>query len=376
MIRKRPLMPLLLLLVAVTTLADAQKAESRATVDSSAILESAMCLIRAQPMLCIRQQAARMLDNWEDILDAKKHEMMEEADKEAQKRQSRALNGDTAKQAKPSSLMNQIEDGLSIVADFVSDGVDSYSSDDSSKRKSVAEDAADVAGTGKKHLHHILHKLGSKTAATNRSEESGVARGSDATDLDEEVEAAVEDGFVDYGFGAGPEKAIGRGKRKGKKKKTYMKLFILGAALKGKIELLLKILSFHLQLKFFAIAAIGLLINIARFWIDIKKQPHPQKVIYYEHAQHQHHYDEGHGGGDEWNGGYWKRSLHNVHDDGPVAAASEPSYGYYAQERSEDDSGHHYRGQQHYVQQPQANNPSHYPYDPHSMAYNQQRPYA
>ncbi|XP_038120759.1 uncharacterized protein LOC6048750 isoform X4 [Culex quinquefasciatus] len=325
MIRKRPLMPLLLLLVAVTTLADAQKAESRATVDSSAILESAMCLIRAQPMLCIRQQAARMLDNWEDILDAKKHEMMEEADKEAQKRQSRALNGDTAKQAKPSSLMNQIEDGLSIVADFVSDGVDSYSSDDSSKRKSVAEDAADVAGTGKKHLHHILHKLG---------------------------------------------------KRKGKKKKTYMKLFILGAALKGKIELLLKILSFHLQLKFFAIAAIGLLINIARFWIDIKKQPHPQKVIYYEHAQHQHHYDEGHGGGDEWNGGYWKRSLHNVHDDGPVAAASEPSYGYYAQERSEDDSGHHYRGQQHYVQQPQANNPSHYPYDPHSMAYNQQRPYA
>uniref|UniRef100_A0A8D8MKS8 (northern house mosquito) hypothetical protein n=1 Tax=Culex pipiens TaxID=7175 RepID=A0A8D8MKS8_CULPI len=112
--------------------------------------------------------------------------------------------------------MNQIEDGLSIVADFVSDGVDSYSSDDSSKRKSVAEDAADVAGTGKKHLHHILHKLGSKTAATNnRSEESGVARGSDATDLDEEVEAAVEDGLVDYGFGAGPEKAIGRGKQGG-----------------------------------------------------------------------------------------------------------------------------------------------------------------
>lgn len=72
-----------------------------------------------------------------------------------------------------------------------------------------------MAGTGKKHLHHILHKLGSKTAATNRSEESGVARGSDATDLDEEVEAAVEDGFVDYGFGAGPEKAIGRGKQGG-----------------------------------------------------------------------------------------------------------------------------------------------------------------
>lgn len=58
-----------------------------------------------------------------------------------------------------------------------------------------------------------------------------------------------------------------------------MKLFILGAALKGKIELLLKILSFKLQLKFFAVAVIGLLINIARFWIDLKRQPQPQKVL-------------------------------------------------------------------------------------------------
>lgn len=31
-------------------------------------------------------------------------------------------------------------------------------------------------------------------------------------------------------------------------------------------------------------------------------------MIYYEHAQHQHHYDEHGGGGDDWNGGYWKRT--------------------------------------------------------------------
>lgn len=55
-----------------------------------------------------------------------------------------------------------------------------------------------------------------------------------------------------------------------------MKMFFLGAIIKSKLEFLLKILSFKLQLKFFAIAAIGLLINIARFWIDLKKQP--QKV--------------------------------------------------------------------------------------------------
>jgi hypothetical protein len=55
-----------------------------------------------------------------------------------------------------------------------------------------------------------------------------------------------------------------------------MKMFFFGAILKSKIELLLKVLSFHLQLKFFAVAVAGLMINLARFWIDIKRQP--QKV--------------------------------------------------------------------------------------------------
>lgn len=53
-------------------------------------------------------------------------------------------------------------------------------------------------------------------------------------------------------------------------------MFFLGAIIKSKLELLLKILSFHLQLKFFAIALASLVINLARFWIDLKKQP--QKV--------------------------------------------------------------------------------------------------
>lgn len=55
-----------------------------------------------------------------------------------------------------------------------------------------------------------------------------------------------------------------------------MKMFFFGAILKSKIELLLKVLSFHLQLKFFAVAVAGLMINLARFWIEIKRQP--QKV--------------------------------------------------------------------------------------------------
>lgn len=57
-----------------------------------------------------------------------------------------------------------------------------------------------------------------------------------------------------------------------------MKIFMIGAALKAKLEMLLKLLSFHLQLKFFAIASIGLIVNIARFWLDVKKGQAPQKV--------------------------------------------------------------------------------------------------
>ncbi|XP_052859717.1 uncharacterized protein LOC128266967 [Anopheles cruzii] len=367
-----------------------------------------------------------------------------EADKEVSTAQkSRGLSEADANRGKPSTLMAQIETGLGVLAEFVSEGVDEYVSD---KKKSK-----DGEESSKTHLHHLL-KLGNGR-----------------TDEDEDYRdplAAVEAGLVDYaGMAAGsPEKALGRGKKEGdqadygiggsgehsagggsrsvgsggsvgdggggsddagndvsappggsmegrragsgavsrfedddvgelrrrrtntsittststsatgrdsflplyvlrkhkhKKKKTFMKLFILGAALKAKIELLLKILSFKLQLKFFAIALIGLLINIARFWLDFKKQPQPQKVIYYEHAQHQHHYDD-HAGDDF--GGYWKRSLHGAQDDEH----------YQHQGRDRYDEPYLYRNPK------LAPTPSHYApqlADPHAMAYQQQRPY-
>lgn len=70
---------------------------------------------------------------------------------------------------------------------------------------------------------------------------------------------------------------VTRGKKK-KKKKAIAKFIMIGSFLKAKIELLLKILGAHLQVKFFAIALIGLLINIARFWIDVKRGSPPSKV--------------------------------------------------------------------------------------------------
>lgn len=57
-----------------------------------------------------------------------------------------------------------------------------------------------------------------------------------------------------------------------------MKLLLIGAVLKAKIELLLKIIATHLQIKFFIVAVIGLIVNIARFWVDLKRGQQPQKV--------------------------------------------------------------------------------------------------
>lgn len=68
-------------------------------------------------------------------------------------------------------------------------------------------------GQPKKHLHHILHKLGN---AVGNDTNDGLAR----RDLDDDV-SALEDGLVDYGFGAGPEKAIGRGKQEGDQHVVY-----------------------------------------------------------------------------------------------------------------------------------------------------------
>lgn len=74
-------------------------------------------------------------------------------------------------------------------------------------------------------------------------------------------------------------KHIGKhGKGKKKKRRALMKLLLIGAVLKAKIELLLKIIATHLQIKFFIVAVIGLVVNIARFWVDLKRGQQPQKV--------------------------------------------------------------------------------------------------
>jgi hypothetical protein len=96
--------------------------------------------------------------------------------------------------------------------------------------------------------------------------------------------------LIEYSFIYVTEES--RKKKFGKKKKKHVqKLLLIAMLLKSKISLLLQLLSTHFQVKFFVIAILSLLMNAARFWLDLKKSHRPSKVIYYEHAQHQHHYD-------------------------------------------------------------------------------------
>uniref|UniRef100_A0A182IKT7 Uncharacterized protein n=1 Tax=Anopheles atroparvus TaxID=41427 RepID=A0A182IKT7_ANOAO len=184
------------------------KVEKAVPVDSSAILEAALCVMKANPGQCVRQQAARVLTNWEDILNTKKIEMLAEADQEVTaKQQSRGLSDAEIARGKPSTLMEQIETGLTALTEFVSDGVDEYV-DDKQQEKAVEE------ATSKTHLHHLLHKLGN---AGNGSAQDGasVARAADDEDYRDQL-AAVEDGLVDYAaLAGGPDKALGRGKQEG-----------------------------------------------------------------------------------------------------------------------------------------------------------------
>ncbi|XP_050592269.1 uncharacterized protein LOC126923143 [Bombus affinis] len=97
-----------------------------------------------------------------------------------------------------------------------------------------------------------------------------------------------------------------RGKKYGKKKKKQLqRLLGLIMLFKAKLGLLLQLISTHFQLKFFFIAIITLILNVVKFWMDLKKS-HPSKVIYYEHAQHQHHYDH-----DDHDPSYWGRSSND-----------------------------------------------------------------
>ena len=91
---------------------------------------------------------------------------------------------------------------------------------------------------------------------------------------------------------------------------ALFKLLAFGVIIYKKICLILKLFHAVLQFKFFLLALGGLLLHAIKIWASLKKDHNPAKVIYYEHAQHQHHY----GHEDEGHHGLWARAFNEGHN--------------------------------------------------------------
>lgn len=116
-------------------------------------------------------------------------------------------------------------------------------------------------------------------------------------------------------------------------KKAILKLIIFALLIKQKIKMLLMAAQTFLQFKFLLVAIVYVVSNIVKIWLDIKSKHQPQKVIYYENAHHQHHYEPEHGhheGGyddhhEGW-GGLWGRSIVATESTNTPSSGSNSNY--------------------------------------------------
>lgn len=84
---------------------------------------------------------------------------------------------------------------------------------------------------------------------------------------------------------------------------TLVKLMMIGKILKAKFDMMLKLYTAGIQTKIFFVLLSILALQKIKFFMDLKKHE-PHKAIYYEHAQHDHHYDDASWGHEE---GWWGR---------------------------------------------------------------------
>ncbi|KAI5643744.1 hypothetical protein NE865_04336 [Phthorimaea operculella] len=265
--------------------------------------------------------AGRLLDQWEDEVDKQRRAWQELADSSAALSSGSGRTGHgvaggglpaSTGQPTPSSLGREVEQCLTSLADIIQHGVArALTSRKHHEEESTVNLAISTSGGDKKKkkkkppkIHLVPVKMekmktkedtrgfsgkaqtwtiGEKLNDTNARKGRGIIEDMWAAGqkgIDGLAEHVLEAEQKEDGLESVEEKDVGemRGKKK-KKKKAILKLLILGAILKAKIGTLLQILSFKLQVKFFLIALIGLGINLARFWLDVKKQhTPPQKV--------------------------------------------------------------------------------------------------
>ncbi|XP_063391567.1 uncharacterized protein LOC134677059 [Cydia fagiglandana] len=290
------------------------------------------CLGEDDAWNCAKVKAGKILDSWDEEVDKQRKSWQAAADAEA------SSSGRSMEEL-PSQLGKEVEDSLTSLADLVQHGVArAMSRKHDHEGGGIDSITISTGGQGQKkmkkkkqkpakiHLVHpvMMQEMEPKGRAFGRTQswvigENATRKGRGMMEdflsmgdkaLDAVAEHAVKSDEEENGIADKSGVEEQRGKKK-KKKKAILKLLILGAVLKAKIGTLLQILSFKLQVKFFILALIGLGINLARFWIDVKKQHQPpQKVIYYEHAQHQHHYDHE----EEPGWGPWSRTMDPADD--------------------------------------------------------------
>ncbi|KAL0858996.1 hypothetical protein ABMA27_010853 [Loxostege sticticalis] len=264
------------------------------------------CMGEDDPFSCAKEKAGKMLDVWDEKNQEQRRSWQEAADAEV------TASGRSLDQM-PSKIGKQVEDSLNSLAEIVGNGVaralakkhDSGGGIDSITISTGGEKKKMKKKKQKPPKIHLVQPMmvapmqkadkgrgfdsskvqswvigeEAKSAIARNSSRRGRGLVSDFWDLgeaalDAAAEHAMKSDEKDDGVADKSSLEEQRGKKK-KKKKAILKLLILGAVLKAKIGTLLQILSFKLQ------------------------------VIYYEHAQHQHHYDheEDHG----W--GPWSRSI-------------------------------------------------------------------
>ncbi|XP_074036675.1 uncharacterized protein isoform X4 [Leptinotarsa decemlineata] len=88
---------------------------------------------------------------------------------------------------------------------------------------------------------------------------------------------------------------------------NMMKLYALAKIIKAKIDLGLKLYMAAIQTKIFLVLLSILALSKIKLILDLKNRPEPSKKIYYEHSQHDHHYDGDIWGHDGDEGGFWGR---------------------------------------------------------------------
>lgn len=85
---------------------------------------------------------------------------------------------------------------------------------------------------------------------------------------------------------------------------TIIKLLVLGAIIKAKIDLAVKIFSAAVQTKIFFLLLSILMLQKIKLFVDLKKNLQPTKEIHYEETQHDHHYNGDIWGNDEHSSGW------------------------------------------------------------------------